>query len=278
MACTDQHQFCNPNNDQCTAFGDESLPYKRIGFNDVQLEIAGLLLVFLPWQSVAQIINGRAAAALRAQDYVDDLVSQHLPNNQWHGELEAWFATGLAKIQRSVLEFAAGSSNVTGNAYIQPPVDAIQKSLCYSQMVPSASDTINFSIASLSIVLLLSAFLIVTNLILDTVVGFIQRKLNARNPRRLQWIMSEKFQLRRLAFEGANMGDWSGGANGIPVTTTGEKFGAIPQDVDTQHPRYYRRKEEGEGASHEGEMLLGSSSDAQRKARPTTETYSVAES
>lgn len=172
-----------------------------------------------------------------------------------------------------MLEYAAGPSNISGTTFIVPPADAIQEALCYSQMVPSARDTISFSIANLSIVLIVSALFILANLGLDTTVGFIQRKMNPRSPRRLQWILDDKFQLQRLAFEEAGMGEWSGGADALPVTMRREKFGAIPEDVHPKHPRLHRNN--GEGAINERGSLLGRSG-GEDKAGTTAETRSIA--
>lgn len=257
MACTDQHQFCNPNNNQCTDLTHHGASYDNIGLNPVQHLIAGRLSLYLVFQSTFSSLSGRGSSALRAQEAVHDLQSGVLADDQWHIEVESWYATGLAKLQRTVLEFAAGASNITNGTYVQPPVNPLEQALCYSQMVPGASDAISFSIAGVAVVLIIGALLIITNLFLDVLVGLYQRKKNVGNARRLQWILDEKLQLQRLAYEEADMGEWSGGTSVVPVTLAGEKFG-LPEDVNPTHPRLRRREEINDGHElHESSSLVG---------------------
>lgn len=255
---------------------DHSVKYNEadLALNPVQTHITAIMSAALFSQGVYDIVHGRGSSALRAQKYVRDLRSEHLPDNQWQIEVTGWFATSLAKLQRSMLEYATGPSNISDASLFIPPPDDISRDLCHSQMLPSARDTISFSIANLSIVLLISAILIVTSLYLDTVVGCIQRKVNARNHKRLQWIMDSKLQLQRQAFEGAGMGEWSGGTDTVPVTTRREKFSTTSEATDPQHPRLQRYKNEaqwnGEGASllgsPEGRVKIGNSVDTQSVA------------
>jgi len=256
MACTDQHQFCNPNNNQCTKLTHWNNSYDNIGLNPVQAHIAGILHLYIRYQSTSSILSGRGSSALRAQEAVHDLQSGPLPDDQWLVEVESWYTTGLAKLQRTVLEYAAGASNITYGTYVQPPMDSIQQALCYSQMVPAASDTLSFSIAGVVIVLLIGAVLIITNLILDTLVGLYQRKRNVGKTRRLQWILDGKLQLQRLAYEEAGMGEWSGGTSSVPITRIGDRIG-LPKDVDLKHPRLRGRVEwNGSDELHESSTLM----------------------
>lgn len=151
-------------------------------------------------------------------------------------EVESWFATGLARLQQSVVQYAAGPPNVVEGAYISKPTDPISQMMCDNQRVRSTNNAINFSTLGIVIILVIGGLLITTSLILDTLVGFIQRKWNMHDYQRVQWALDEKLQLQRLAYEEAGMGTWSGGTSVVPVIKFGETFG-MPPDVDPDHPR-----------------------------------------
>lgn len=119
------------------------------------------------------------------------------------------------------------------------PLDKYEKRICNNQKVRSASGTISFSVLGVAIILILGAILILTNLLLDTILGFVRRKLHWKDHKSLQWALDEKLQLQRLAYEEAGQGRWSGGASGVPVTIKGDVFG-VPGGVDRAHPRLGR--------------------------------------
>lgn len=260
LACIDQHQFCNPNNQRCTDLQSYYTAVETtasIELNAVQsLIISRLSLDFLfetmsfskvasssiPDQEIPTTnktfkgIHGRGPAALRAQESVSDIQSGPLPNNQWMIEVESWFATGLAKLQQSVVQYATGPPNVVEGAYISKPTDSISQMMCNNQQVRSTSNAMNFSTLGIVIILVIGGLIIITSLVLDTLIGFMQRKWNLRDYQRVQWALDEKLQLQRLAYEEAGMGTWSGGTSFVPVTKFGETFG-MPPDVDPDHPR-----------------------------------------
>jgi hypothetical protein len=106
-----------------------------------------------------------------------------------------------------------------------------QRSLCYSQKVQLTDGTISFSILGLSIILTVGFMIIFTSIFLATIVGYIQRKFHKREHAWLSWLLDDKFQLQRMAFEEARMGDWQRLSDIVPVTKYGQLFGgwgAIP--------------------------------------------------
>lgn len=239
MACIDQHQFCNPNNDQCTNLTSSAAAVKltkTIGMNLVQQRIIWRFKFHLLYSSLDSSLAGRGGAALRAQEFVHDFQSDHLPHDQWMIEVESLFNTGLAKLQRNMVEYAAGPQRVIDGGQMNTFGDPISISMCRKQMVHSTSNTTNFSVLGLALVLTIGSALVLTNLVLDRVVGYIQQRYQTGNHRRLQWIVDEKLQLQRLAFEEAGMGTWAGGAAAVPVTRLGERFG-IPRNANPDHPR-----------------------------------------
>jgi hypothetical protein len=211
--------------------------FETIGLSKSRLPLSPYTIQnFRPLTGVEKGIGGRGPAALRAQESLSGLLSGPLPNNQWMIEVESWFATGLARLQQSVVQYATGPPNVVDGAYISKPTDPISQMMCDNQQVRSTNNAINFSTLGIIIILLIGGLLIATSLVLDTLVGFVQRKRNLRDYQRVQWALNEKLQLQRLAYEEAGMGTWSGGTDLVPVTKPGETFG-MPPDVDPDHPR-----------------------------------------
>lgn len=272
MACVDQHQFCNPNNDQCTDLTSSTTALKlaqTIGMNPVQDFIITRFSFQLLHSSLDLSLAGRGSSSLLAQEVVHDLRSDPLPNDQWMMEVQSWFNTGLAKLQRFMVEYSAGPLNMIDGGYILKFNDSIGESMCDKQMVHSRSDTTSFSVLGLALVIIIGSILILTNLVLDTIVGFLQREFKTGNHRRLQWIVDEKLQLQRLAFEEARMGTWSGGAAIVPITRFGEKFG-IPVDTDPDHPRLQDRMRATSGEEYESARLMH---DKTNTRETTTQLY-----
>lgn len=272
MACVDQHQFCNPNNDQCTNFTSSTAAFElaeSIGMNFVQRFNMFRFGHQLMYSSLHSSLAGRGGSALRAQELVENLQSQPLPNNQWMIEVQSWFNAGLARLQRNMVEYAAGPPDMIDNGSLLKFNHPLEDIMCHNQMVHSTSETTNFSMLGLALVLIIGSIVIMTNLLLDTIVGFIQRRFKTGDHRRLQWIVDEQLQLQRMAYEEAGMGTWSGGAAPVPITRFGEKFG-IPPDTDPDHPRLRDRMEvTGSGEETESARLM------RDKTNSTETTYQL---
>ena len=263
LACTDQHQYCNPTNKQCTALNSSSLTHKalnenKVGFNEAQL-VTMLRIDFLTQLLTTYLsVNSRGAYALRAYETLDSLVNIALPNNQWMTEVSTWFAVSMAKLQQKVIQYATGPGYVPEGMVLSRPVKLEEKQ-CKSQISRSAAGTTSFSVLGVAIILIVGALLIPTSLILPSAVGFLRQLLGRKQYKSLQWIVDSKFQLQRLAFEEAGQGSWSGGADSVPLTRKDEVLG-LPEGVDTKHPRLgrpMRDSESGTSETPENESLMG---------------------
>ncbi len=145
-------------------------------------------------------------------------------------------AVGMAKLQQLIVQYATGPPGVPGNSFTLKPQDANWQAMCDSQKVRSSNGTTSFSILGVSIILILGTVLILLNLVLDIVVGSIQQKLDWGDHKRLQWVIDEKLQLQRLAYEEAGQGTWTGGASAVPIMKMGDRIG-VPRDVNKMHPK-----------------------------------------
>ncbi|KAL9065715.1 MAG: hypothetical protein Q9161_008050 [Pseudevernia consocians] len=277
LACTDQHQYCNPTNNQCsplTSFtlASNTLLENRLGLNQAQMVTALRLDLITEFLTTYYSVNSRGANALRASETVNGLDQIFLPNNQWMIEVSTWFAVSMAKLQQRVISYATGPGYIPDAMYLSRPVE-IEEKMCKNQIVRSSSGTISFSVLGLAIIVIIGAALISTSLVLSTVVGILRRWLKWKEYKGLQWTLDEKLQLQRLAYEEAGQGHWSGGADSVPVMKNGDLIG-VPEGVDTTHPRLGRLWRHSESGSvitgaPEIESLMGDKG-TRSKVEPVT--------
>ena len=240
LACTDQYQICNPVKGKCTPLTGFNLI--KASLYDFPMNSAQLVTVLRLWDNLQYIgtynsAASRGAAALRASETVFQTDNVGLPDDQWHIEMSNWFAISLAKLQQLTVDYAAGYSDLPDHVSVIPPEYKEQETMCANQIIRSATGTISFSILGVAIILVLGSILIFISLVIDTLVGFLRRKLRWKSHKSLQWILDEKLQLQRMAFEGAGHGAWEGGAAAVPMMRRwGEKIGGGLEQMDPRHP------------------------------------------
>ncbi|KAL8691707.1 MAG: hypothetical protein Q9218_003121, partial [Villophora microphyllina] len=241
LACADQHQFCA--NGQCTSLTAITAALdatNKLNLNHMQSATKDRFANLSSTHLIYYSVQGLGANALRASDLVADEISAPLPSNQWTGEVSAWMATSMARLQQLTAQYAAGPPS--GNAsLVAPPESKEEKSMCRSQIVRSSSGTTSFSVLGLAIILCVGAILIALSLTLSTGVGFVRRLTGYGDYKRMQWILDEQLQLHRLAYEGAGQGDWADCASSVPITRRGDKLG-LPKGMDKKHPRLSKKE------------------------------------
>ncbi|KAI9699287.1 MAG: hypothetical protein M1836_002897 [Candelina mexicana] len=232
MGCIDQHQYCNPNalgqDNACTELsssGGAGFAISLLRANDIQILTASRLAVEISSLTTYGSINGRGASALRASETVYNKDQAPLPNNQWQIESSSWFATSLAKLQRIAVEYATGPDFLPEGAIVQKPPGSIWRAMCRTQKVRDTGANTSFNVLGVVLIIALGGLIILTNMILQPVVGWIQKRANRGDHCRLQWALDEKLQLQRVAYEEAGIGKWQGLMDSVPVTARGEAFG-----------------------------------------------------
>ncbi|ETI28036.1 hypothetical protein G647_00485 [Cladophialophora carrionii CBS 160.54] len=248
MACADQYQYCNVEDKTlCTPLTGyqqawAALDATKLNLNEVQYTVASRIALSSRSLSTFHSISGRGASALRAQETIYDRVQQvPLPDHQWQIELANWFEISLAKLQHVVVEYAAPSvktEDMPVGAYLQSPTDIVSKAMCSSQKVAFTGSTVSFSVLGVVIILAVGGAIVLLHLVLEPLVGWMQRRFRWGEFRRARWIMDDKFQVQRMAFEEAQMGgEWTNLDGGIPVTKQGDVlFGGL-DGVDLTAPR-----------------------------------------
>ena len=248
LGCTDQHQFCNPATGRCTELTAWNLVDKAIytiGLNEVQLNTAVRLGLYMEAIDTYFSVNSRGANALRASETVHSNVQVALPDDQWITEVSSWFAVSLAKLQQKTVQYATGPSYASDGLQLIGPLNKDEVNMCKNQIIRSQGGTISFSVLGISIILIVGGILIVASLVVDTLVGFIRRTVKWKEHKSLQWILDEKLQLQRLAYEEAGQGRWSGCAGSVPVMKEDDRIG-VPKHVDKMHPRLSQRSGQSE--------------------------------
>ena len=236
LGCTDQHQFCNPATGKCTELTASDRVFReitKIGLNEVQTATALRLGVSIMFMNTFFSVHPRGANAFRASETIQGGIQVALPNNQWITEVSSWFAVSLAKLQQKTIQYATGPSYDIQTIAPGTQEDA---NMCKNQIIRSQGGTISFSVLGLCVIFIFGGILIVTSLVVDSLVGFIRRKLDWKKYKSLQWTLDEKLQLQRLAYEEAGQGHWDGCAGSVPVMKKGDRIG-VPKQVDEMHPR-----------------------------------------
>lgn len=233
IGCVDQHSICNPNRGGlCTPLGGASdfLNFStdvHYGFSPKQQGAVARIANQAPYTEVQASIMGRGASALRAQDTVEQLDQAPLSDTHWMDEVTGWFTTGLAHLQRGVLEYAKGPTNVGAGTYIWQPADPVSQAMCRNQLVRSTEGTISFSLLGVVVILVAGGSLVLLSFVLEPVVGWVQRRWKKGEYRRVSWMLDDKLQLQRALYQERGWGTWEEGSleSSVPVCGKGEKFG-----------------------------------------------------
>ncbi|KAH0552959.1 hypothetical protein GP486_006843 [Trichoglossum hirsutum] len=253
IGCIDQHQFCNPNNGQCTPLGrldakSGADATKRLEWNSAQEYTLLVINLALIDTQIYHSIAGRGAAALRAQETVYDNTNGRLPNNQWIIELKTWFSVALAKLQAGVVESATGPE-YTSNGLLRKvnltDSGEIYDNLCRMQKVRTNGGYQSFSVLGLSIILAVGSFIITASLVLDPIFGLLQKRQGSLY-RTLAWKTDSKLQLLRMANEAIGIGVWEGGADEVPVTVNRNQRLAVLDISDEKRPKLSKGEEDDE--------------------------------
>lgn len=238
LACIDQHQFCNPNNDRCTpltASDATRIATASLGLNARQRAFTNRMTLLL--FNIFYSVTGRGESALRASESKFDKSQVSLPNDQWMLEVNSWFAVAMARLQQAVVQYATGPPYIPEGATLLRPLTQAEITMCKSQRVRSPGGTLSFSILGMAIILTVGSALIITSLCLERIVRFMRRRFAFKEYKRLQWTLDGKFQLHRLAYEQAGQGTWAGGADDIPTTRRGDLLRIPYLQDDEGHPR-----------------------------------------
>lgn len=248
LGCIDQHQFCNPNSKACTPLAgwfavNDSL--QSLEMNEYQLRTASLIGNATATYLTSTTALGLGSSALVASNTVFGLDQAPLPNNQWTAEVSFWFAVSLANLQHFVVDYASGPfvDPLLGGRVINDGTAATQF-ICQNQKILSNGEYQNFSVLGLCCVLIFGGIIILVSLVLETEVGWAQRKLRHGQGKRILWIVDSDFQIQRMLYENSGYGDWLGHLNTVPTVAGTEKLQVL-SEVEGGKARLPRREARG---------------------------------
>lgn len=236
LGCAEQYRICNPETDACTPYLGisqlrdsfyETAP-EGLDFGTMQRATIFRMLYSLQVSTVYYATFTRLGSALRASETLATLTQRYLPPNQWHIEVGSWFDAGLARLQLRAQEYAAGPASVPRGSTISKPdrlnlADIPWYAMCGSQLVNDASATMSFSVLGMSILLCLGVLIILVSFSVDTVVGWIQLKLNKGLHARMEWLVTDRLVMQQLLYQEMGQGHWDVSL-GVPVTARSDKF------------------------------------------------------
>jgi hypothetical protein len=149
-------------------------------FNPKQMATAARIALASLHTSFRDIINTPSSRSLRAQEKMWWLLQAPLPDNQWEIEVLSWEQAGLAALQASVQEYAAGptiavegifvskmwSEKVLDNAKANyRALNQAWRSICHNQIVRVDQGTLNFSVVGIAIIFTLGILIVVMSFV-----------------------------------------------------------------------------------------------------------------
>lgn len=230
LACTEQHQLCNPNEpNNCTPLQSidmllgSNVSVNSVSKTDFQTSLANIIIT-AAWRASMYHTIGFLGYELLASNLAQGSISLPLPDDQWVQEVNNWNAISMNILQRFMVDTATGPSGINA-AYTNGQADSDPGLLefCNSQII-QRSDFMNFSILAISLVFGLGGLVILLSLFLEDLVRWLRQKFQRGLYKQARWQLDATLQLQRMAFQGSGLGTWKGGAEDIPLTETGEKF------------------------------------------------------
>ena len=229
MGCTEQHQLCDALTNTCSPFTGVGVLGNLEQFSGEQLVIARHVFDAIDNNLLKDMVFYLGDDALQANFHLfsgsNSQASGRLPSDQWIAEITAWHSYTMARMQKTMYDFAAGPSDPTFNQYITPQASKYRDTfdLCSNQKVRD-SHYYSFSVLGLAITFLVGCSIVLLNLFLSTCVGWYQRATGKGIHRYEHWNLDHSLQVQRMAYENAGMGRWKGKHSLVPVTGMGERF------------------------------------------------------
>lgn len=134
LGCSSQHQFCNPNlpaESGCTPLTgqdyelDHAVTSSDIWKTDKQRASVGYISRRYLVGDMTSTVNDLGAFSLLSRRNIEGSYSAKLPKDQWQRDVQYWFNTSLAILQRQIFEQATGpNSEYIAEHSIRPKTDA----------------------------------------------------------------------------------------------------------------------------------------------------------
>ncbi|KAI7783640.1 hypothetical protein LA080_011568 [Diaporthe eres] len=152
-------------------------------------------------------------------------------------EVEHWFSTTLASLQRPFVNLARGPDDDLVLEYLVRPANSSTREAgyCKDQKVLSTA-YVSFSMLGLLLTLTFGATAILVSYSLEPILECVHRRTGRHHYTFPEWATNQTLQLQRVAYEETGSGNWSRGVEPVPVTESGE---ALP-GLDLSNPHHPR--------------------------------------
>ena len=211
VGCTEQHQFCTSNG-SCTPFlgiaqmaeleFDETSPFisslnpqQATAFDRVLQAaeasilgaiVASLALTNTPLQALSEVASGT------------QVLSLHLPDDQWQRELGYWQSIAMAHLQRTVIEFGTGQIAAKPQYLIFPPPEDTDKWFCKNLMILSTVYQ-SFSVLALALIISSGTLVILVSLFIEDTAAWAQKRARKGVFKRESWDCDDMLRLHRAS-------------------------------------------------------------------------------
>ena len=280
MGCMEQHQFCRADTDVCTAMtgywdaGDEGV----FDVGSPQLAIAGWLYASIIENALWHMVGDLNGEALLANIYVtqgNGQLSASMPKGTWQKEVLAWHQFIMARMQKLIVEVAAGPQidEVLGysDADIQQFMedwdsDTLSKYNVCKNVKVMDSNFYSWNIIGVVVIILVGLIIIFISLSIEKIASLVQKHIVKRwRHKREDWVSHNQVvfvsysdlriiliywhqvqdhavQLQRHGFE-KSVGhvSWIGHSDSVPTTKEHEKFTSISRHSVAQLPGVYSK-------------------------------------
>ncbi|TKA77902.1 hypothetical protein B0A55_03344 [Friedmanniomyces simplex] len=251
LGCVESQQFCNdyhPDGPTCAAIQTSDTntdTWKtQLALNAKQNVTAQRIFTAMGGATLYTIATQLGSNGMLVAKNTLFRAALSLQPNQWELEVENWFGTGLAAIQRRISKYvtgegfeAADASTVTDYTITLPTAD--EQWMCENQ-ITHRSDYASFSVLGLCFILVPGLVIIFINLVLVSVVHRLQPGTELNSMRQLEWERTETLELQRQLFEAKGIDIEAVSGNGgqrvyntaveSPYATKSEAPGGLPLD------------------------------------------------
>lgn len=141
-----------------------------INLNPTQFATALRISYAFTTNTMANSVSGRDAAALLAAQTAYSDIQIPLPIDQWRIEAGNWFSISLAKLQQSIVDYAAGPGSLNLLSYVAGLASPELAKQCRSQRGRARRRSKNFNLVAIILVLAIGGLIIGLGLTVDSCV------------------------------------------------------------------------------------------------------------
>lgn len=227
IGCIDQMQICDSSG-ICTSLADFNTVQRellQLPMSDTKQAMAKRFANSMKFSLAYYAVNGRSGAALRASELVSNLLSSEVFDHQWWIEVDSWFASSLARMQRTIFNYATMSSA------FQTSKPVIDRELYSAQKIKGNSAYLNFDWINVLVLIVMCSLTILVGHTLDTSMTWCQGR---QNYRKRAWKLNGFLQLQRMTQEGAGHGRWKRSQETVPTLREDKLVPLSRYTVDSQ--------------------------------------------